>query len=105
MMKNISNSNGSVAIWLNQEINQGIFNDDKKYLWKKFKLFGKECSIVSEGTKVSVVLELGTTKEKKIITLSVEDYKSISLHKLILKWVDNKITLCVNNKYFKEVEI
>ena len=104
-MRSSFNTYGSVAIWFNECINPGIFNEGENYLWKRFDLYGKECSIISEGNKVSAVLELGCYKERTVISTVVNNSGSVDLHTLIVKWANNVISLYMNNEYLKEVKI
>ena len=94
-----------MAVWFNKDINPGIFNEGENHLLKRFDLFGKECSIISEGNKVSAVLELGSDKEETIISAMINSGNSMNLHTLILKWANNVISLYMNNEYLKEVKI
>ena len=104
-MRSSFNTYGSVAVWFNEGINPGIFNEGENYLWKRFELFDKECSIISEGNKISAVFELGSKKEKTVISALVNNSNFTDLHTLILKWADNVISLRMNNEYLKKVKI
>ena len=104
-MRSAFNTYGSVAVWFSKGINPGIFNEGENYIWKRFDLFGKECSIISEGNKVSAVLELGSNKEKTVVSALINNSNSLNLHTLIVKWGDNVISLYMNNEYLKEVKI
>ena len=104
-MRSPSNTYGSVAVWFNKDINPGIFNEGENYLWKRFDLFGKECSIISEGNKVSAVLELGSNKEETVISAMINNGNPLNLHTLILKWANNVINLYMDNEHLKEVKV
>ncbi|MDA3838385.1 MAG: hypothetical protein PF574_05325 [Candidatus Delongbacteria bacterium] len=104
-MRSSFNSYGSVAVWFHTEVNSGVFDSGENFIWKKFELSGKECSLISEGNKVSAVLELGSNKEKTIISTIVQKSKTADLHSLILKWTDNMISLYIDNKHLNEVKI
>ena len=104
-MRSSFNTYGSVAVWFNEGINPGIFNEGENYLWKRFELFDKECSIISEGNRVSAVLELGSNKEKTIISTIIRKSKTADLHTLILKWTNDEVSLYMNNEYLQEVKI
>ena len=104
-MRKSFNTYGSVAVWFDKNINPGIFNKGENYLWKKFELLGKECSIISEGNRVSAVLGLGSNTEKTVISAIIVDKDSIDLHSLVLKWINNVISIYVNDKYLKEVKV
>ena len=104
-MRSSFNTYGSVAVWFNKDINPGIFNEGENYIWKRFELSGKECSIISEGNRVSAVLELGSNKEKTVISAFINNSNSLNLHTLIVKWADNVISLYMNDEYLKEIKI
>ena len=104
-MKSSFNTYGSVAVWLNKNTNPGIFNEGENYLWKRFDLYGKECSIISEGNKVSAVLELGSNKEETVISAKINSGNPMNLHTFVLKWMNNVISLYIDNEYLKEVKV
>ncbi|MBN2789888.1 MAG: hypothetical protein JXR69_06840 [Candidatus Delongbacteria bacterium] len=101
-MRDSINWYGSVALWFKNDHNTGIFQSGRNYIWKKFDLTGKECSIISEGNKVSVVLDLGSNKERTIISTVVKNSKIQSLHSLVLKWTNNLVSIYINNEYLKD---
>lgn len=96
-------TNGSVVVWYPGELNNLIFDPGENYIWKKFKFSGKECSIISEGNRISAVLELGSYKEKTIISASIPKSKKSNLHSLILQWENNIISLYMDSTYLKQV--
>ena len=104
-MRSSFNTYGSVAVWFNKAVNSGIFDSGENFIWKKFELSGKECSIISEGNRVSAVLELGSNKEKTIISTIIRKSKTADLHTLILKWTNDEVSLYMNNEYLQEVKI
>lgn len=104
-MRSALNSYGSVAVWLSTDDNSEVFDSGKNFILKKFELSGKECSIISEGNKVSAVLELGSKTEKTLISSFVCKDKAASIHSLILKWSNNMVSMYYGNMYLKEVQI
>ena len=104
-MRSSFDTYGSVAVWFNKDINPRIFNEGENYLLKRFDLYGKECSIISEGNKISAVLELGCDKEKTVISTVVNNSDSVDLRTLIVKWTNNVISLYMDNEYLQEVKI
>ncbi|MCK4979239.1 MAG: hypothetical protein KAS62_02530 [Candidatus Delongbacteria bacterium] len=104
-MRSSFNTYGSVAVWFNKDINPGIFNEGENYIWKSFELSGKECSIISEGNKISAVFELGSNKEETVISAKINSGIPLNLHTIILKWANNVINLYMDNEHLKEVKV
>ena len=104
-MRNSLSTCGSVAVWFDKGINPGIFSKNENYLWKRFHFFDSECSIISEGNKVSAVLELGQNKERTIISALIDNHDSEDLHTLMLKWTDRAVSIYMDNEYLNKVKI
>jgi hypothetical protein len=89
----VNNSCGAVAVIFNQEDNPGLFQKDNSYVLKRFDLYGRECALVSEGSRVSLLSEPGQGKEEELLTVQLPEGFGNSIRSFIVKWYNNDISL------------
>lgn len=90
---NINNSCGAVAVIFNPEDNPGLFKKDNNYVLKRFDLYGRDCVLISEGQKVSLVSDLGMSKEEELLSVYLPDGIENNISSLVLKWYNNNLSL------------
>lgn len=87
---NVNNSCGAVAVIFNPEDNPGLFEKDNSYILKRFELYGKNCLLISEGKKVSLITDL---KEEELLSVILPEGTEDKISSLILKWYNNSLSL------------
>lgn len=97
-MNIVNNSCGAVAVFFNAGDNPGIFEKGSNYLLKKFRLYGKECALISEGKKVSLLCDPGLPYEEELMSVTVPARKKNSINSLILKWQNDSLSLMMKEK-------
>jgi len=86
----INNSCGAVAVIFNPEDNPGLFEKDNSYILKRFELYGKNCLLISEGKKVSLITDM---KEEELLSVILPEGTEDKINSLILKWYNNSLSL------------
>ena len=89
----INNSCGAVAVIFNPEDNPGVFQKDSSYILKRFELHGKECVLISEGNRVSLITDPEKMEEVEILSVILPDGSEDKIRSLVLKWYNNSLSL------------
>ena len=79
-----------MAVIFNPEDNPGLFEKDNSYILKRFELYGKNCMLISEGKKVSLITDL---KEEELLSVILPEGTKDKISSLILKWYNNSLSL------------
>jgi len=104
-MNVVNNSCGAVAVIFNQKDNPGLFEKDNSYILKRFDLYGRNCALISEGRRVSLLSNPGLNKEEELLTVQLPEGMSEKIRSLVVKWYNNNISLsadiCFSHTDFK----
>ncbi len=97
-MNIVNDSCGAVAVFFNSCDNPGIFTKGSRYLLKKFNLYGRQCAIISEDHKLSLLCDPGKECEEELLSVNVPEQKKENINSLIFKWKNDSLCLMLKEK-------